>query len=154
MKWFFGSLLASLFGLPIYLPWVLARIGIYKRWYLAYSLPPLIWGRAIFMWPVSAVFVCAPFIGLIPVGSDEKGTIWAIVSVAGVILAVIMVIWTPSWAKPKWQRYLEDCYSRAEIRTFILVWREMDRRTWGELLDSEEGIEELVAIARKARKRR
>ena len=28
------------------------------------------------------------------------------------------------------------------------VWRVMDAKRWGKLLDSEEGIDELVAIAR------
>ena len=69
---------------------------------------------------------------------------------SGAVLAVVMIVWTPGWAKPKWQRYLEDRYSWREIRgTFIPVWRKMDRQEWATLLDSEAGIRELVRRARE-----
>lgn len=150
MEKLLASILSFAFGAPLYLPWILARMGIYKGWYLAYDIPPLIWKRAIFMWPASAVFVSPPFVALLGLKGDNFGTAVAIASVLGIILAVIMAIWTPGWAKPKWQRYLEDHYSRQEIRSFIPAWRKMDRRSWSQLLDSEAGIEQLVAMARAA----
>jgi hypothetical protein len=113
-------------------------------------MPPLIWKRAIFMWPAGAIFLCAPFVGMLPLSPDNRLSVLAVISVVGIILAIVMAIWTPRWAKPKWQRYLEDHYSPEEIHFFIPVWRNMNPQEWSKLLDSEEGIEELVAITRSA----
>jgi hypothetical protein len=61
-----------------------------------------------------------------------------------------MILWQPRWAKPDWQRYLEDNYSWSEIRNVLIpYWRQMDRSTWNTLMDSEEGIDKLVRMARK-----
>ena len=67
----------------------------------------------------------------------------------GIIITPIIIIWTPSWAKPKWQRYLEENCSQEEIRVFIPVWREMDKQEWSDYLDSEEGIDKLLKITRE-----
>ncbi|MEA3396498.1 MAG: hypothetical protein U9R05_03455 [Chloroflexota bacterium] len=74
--------------------------------------------------------------------------VWASVSVAGIVLTVVLGTWNPRWLKPAWQRRLEDRYSRDQIETFIRVWRQMDRREWGRLIETEEGLEELVRRAR------
>lgn len=137
-----------LLGVPIYLPWLLARLGIYKRWYFAPFIPPFSWRRWIQLWPLSAVFVCAPFIALSPLSDDIFMKMWAGVGITGVVLAVVMVLWTPGWAKPTWQRRLEDRYSHEEISDFIRVWKQMDFREWGRLIETEEGLEQLVQRAR------
>ncbi len=147
----FWSIVAS-FGLasPLYMPWVLARVGIYKRWYLAPFMPPFIWGKAIYGWPVSAVFFAPHFAALLGKTGGSGLEVANLFSLIGFVLAFIMIIRTPKWAKPMWQHYLESKYARAEIRkVFIPVWWNMDRKEWGRLLDSEEGIEELVQLARK-----
>lgn len=66
------------------------------------------------------------------------------------IATVWMIIWTPNWAKPFWQRHLESTYSYGEISgVFLPVWRQMDRREWSKKMETKEGIEDLVAYARK-----
>ncbi len=150
MVWLFGTILSFMLGAPLYLPWILARIGKYKRWYLAYFAPPFMWHRAIFAFPSATGFVIIPFLRLLPDDPDLRLGIWGYVGLAGVIIGFLMMLWTPRWAKPKWQQYLEDNYPYSEIRrTFVPVWREMDRRQWNRLMDSEEGIDELVRLARK-----
>ena len=150
MERFWGSIFSILLGAPVYLPWIFIRMGKYKSWYLAPFMPPLMWGRAAYGWPASAVFVLAPFVGILPLAPDEKGIVMGIIGILGVIVAIIMILWTPDWAKPKWQRYLEEKYSWREIRgVFIPAWRKMDRQEWAALLDSEAGIRELVRQARK-----
>ena len=131
-------------GLPLYLPWLLARLGYYKRWYIVHFTPPFSWSRAVYVWPASLMFVSMPCVALLPVDSRENA--WHIISFSGFILAIIMVIRPPGWAKPKWQRYLEANYSQAQIQRCIPLWREMERRQWSQLLDSEAGIDELVSM--------
>jgi hypothetical protein len=109
------------------------------------------WGKAIYAWPASAFFVFAPIVGLLPVSSDLRLFVWNIIGMIGLILGILMILWQPRWAKPPWQAYLEDNYQWWEIRrVFIPYWRQMDRQTWNMLMDSEEGIDELVAMARQA----
>ena len=92
------------------------------------------WGRAVYMWPVSIFFFFVPFLAILPISDELAMNIIGIVAIVGVILAIVMVGWTPGWAKPDWQRYLEDKYTWSEIRsTFIPVWRKMDRKKWSQL---------------------
>lgn len=150
MKLFLGTLMMWAFGAPIYLPWLLARMGYYKRWYLAPFAPPLMWGKAIYLWPISLFFVSAPIVSFLGITGSLASTVMAWISPISIILAFNMLLWTPGWAKPTWQRYLEDKYSWREIReVFIPAWREMDRKQWSQLLDSEQGIEQLVKLARE-----
>lgn len=150
MNAFWASTVSFLFGISFAVPWFLVRIGVLKAWYLAPFMPPLIWGRAIFGWPVGTMFIALPFLPLLGLQGDAGTTVAGYIGIVGLALAFVMIIWTPGWAKPKWQRYLEDKYSWREIRgIFIPAWRKMDRKQWGQLLDSEEGIEELVRIARQ-----
>ncbi len=141
-----------LMGAPIYLPGVLARIGVYKSWYLAPFMPPFSWRRSIHLWPISAIFVCAPFMSLLPLNEDERLQVLAGIGIASVILAIALVIWNPRWAKPLWQRRLEDRYEYDEIKfIFIPAWRQMNRKRWGKLIETDEGLETLVRIARGKR---
>ncbi len=145
-----ASIASFLLGFSFAVPWLIVRAGRWKSWYLAPLMPPLIWGRAIYGWPVGLMFIALPFLPLFGLQGDDFTAVSGYIGIAGVVLAFIMIIWTPAWAKPKWQRYLEDKYSWREIRgIFIPAWRKMDRKQWGQLLDSEEGIEELVRIARQ-----
>jgi hypothetical protein len=139
-----------LVGAPIYLPGVLNLLGIYKGWYLAPFIPPFSWRRSIHAWPASAVFVCFP-ITLLPLSDDAVMKILASVGVAGVVFAITLMIWNPRWAKPAWQRRLEDRYSRDEIDLlFMPAWRKMNRKEWGRLIETEEGLEQLVQMARSS----
>ncbi|MFZ1396769.1 MAG: hypothetical protein WAS33_07725 [Candidatus Promineifilaceae bacterium] len=145
-----ASIVSILIGAPLYLPWIFARLGKYKRWYLAYFAPPFMWGKAIYAWPMSAFFISTPIIGLLPITPESRTLVWGIIGIIGVILGFLMILWQPKWAKPDWQRYLEDKYAWREIRgVFIPHWRQMDRQTWNRLMDSEEGIDELVRMARE-----
>lgn len=135
-------------GAPIYLPWLLARLGLYKRWYFAPFMPPFSWRGWIQLWPISAFFVFTPCIALLPIGDDLFITVIAGIGISGVIIALVLVLWTPSWAKPTWQRRLEDRYSHEEISRFIQVWRGMDFKEWSRLIETEEGTKTLVRMAR------
>ena len=146
-----ASIVSILLGSPLYLPYIFARTGHYKRWYLAYFAPPFMWGKAIYAWPASAFFVFTPIISLLPISDDVFMMVIGIIGVMGGILGFLMILWQPRWAKPPWQAYLEATYQWWEIRrVFIPYWRQMDRQTWNMLMDSEEGIDELVAMARQA----
>ena len=147
MDWVIGSLLLWLLSMPVILPWILAKIGTYKRWYFAPFMPPFSWRRWIQLWPASAVFVCAPFIGLLPIAIELRMKIWAAIAVVGVILAIVMVLWTPGWAKPAWQRRLEDRFSHEQISAFISVWRKMPFSQWSDMIETEEGMLELADYA-------
>lgn len=150
MELFWNSVTLILFGFSFAIPWLIVRLGVWKSWYLVPFMPPLIWGRAIYGWPVGLMFIALPFLPLFGLQGDDFTGVSGYIGIAGVVLAFIMIIWTPGWAKPKWQRYLEDNYSWREIRgIFIPTWRKMDWKQWGQLLDSIEGIEELVRIARQ-----
>lgn len=142
-----ASFVVWLLGAPIYLPWALSRLGVYKRWYLAPFIPPFSWRGCIQVWPLGAVFICAPFVGLLPLSVDARMRVLAGVSVAGILLALIMVVRTPRWAKAVWQRRLEDRYNHKEINSFIHVWRQMDFKEWGQLIETEEGLKQLVEKA-------
>jgi len=80
-------------------------------------------------------FWSAPFLALIPNG-EVGSAIWGYIGVVGAVSGLIIAIWTPRWAKPRWQQYLEDTYSKAEIRRYIPVWRVMDAKQWSNLLDT------------------
>jgi hypothetical protein len=136
-----------LLGAPIYLPWLLSRLGFYKGWYLAPSMPPFVWRGSIHLWPLSAVFVCYPLIALSPLNDDAVMKVWAGVGIASFILTLVLGVCNPRWAKPAWQRRLEDRYSHDEIATFVRVWRQMNRKEWGRLIETEEGLKQLVERA-------
>jgi hypothetical protein len=99
--------------------------------------------------PASALPVVAPFMAFIPVDPQTKTEILNYIGITGFILGIILGIWQPSWAKPKWLRRLEDNYDADEInQVFIPAWRQMDRKRWGQLIETEEGLQTLVGIAR------
>jgi hypothetical protein len=149
-----ASIVSILFGSLFYLPWIFIRLGKYKLWYLAHRIPPFSWPRVMYALPAFAtMFILLPFVALLPISNDAAMAVLGVISVIGVILGFILMIWTPRWAQPDWQFYLEGNFEWSEIkRVFIPYWRQMDRRTWISLMDSEEGIDELVRLARKAAK--
>ena len=143
-------LLLWLMGAPIYLPGLLTRIGLYKNWYLVPFMPPFAWRGIVHMWPFSAFFVCYPFIALSPLNDDQVMQAWAGIGIVGLIASAILGLWQPAWAKPTWQRRLEERYDSDEIKfVFIPAWRKMDRKEWGRLIETEEGLAELVRRARR-----
>ena len=152
MQRLLAGISAILFGFLFILPWILVRKGIYHSWYLAHFAPPFIWGRVIYAWPISIVFISIPIVALLPINDDKFTSLMGAINIIRVILSIYMIGWTPRWAKPPWQRYLEDQYTWSEIRgTFIPAWRKMDRKEWATLLDSEAGIRELVRRARQSK---
>lgn len=154
MKFILGTLLMWGISAPVFLPWLLARLGYYKRWYLAPFAPPIMWGKAIYGWPISLFFLVGPLVALLGIKGDLALTIMSWLSILSIVLAFLMLLWTPRWAKPQWQLYLEDNHSYQEIRqVFIPAWRKMDRHEWSQLLDSESGIRKLVRIAQEQQPR-
>jgi hypothetical protein len=140
---------AWLIGALIYLPGLLARLEIYKVWYFAPFIPPFSWKRSIYAWPASIGFIFLPFLLFSPLSDDAVMVVFAGLTFAGALLAVVLMVCSPRWAKPTWQRRLEDRYSPEEINTvFIPAWRKINRREWGRLIETEEGLEQLVQMAR------
>jgi hypothetical protein len=140
-----------LLGSPLYLPWLLARLGIYKSWYFAPFMLPFSWRGWIQLWPMSAFFIFTPCIALMPMSDDIAMKLIAFIGITGVVLAFVMALWNPRWAKPAWQRRLEDRYSYETINNFIEVWRQMDFAEWSQLVETEEGLEKLVKIAQEGK---
>lgn len=149
MQVFWITLICWLLGAPLYLPWLLARFGNYRRWYVVRFIPPFSWSRAVYFWPASAFFIFLPLLVFSSLDDETVMIASAFIGFAGFIIALIIAIWTPRWLKPSWQRYLEDNYSQTEIRSFIPIWREMDKQEWSAYLDNEEGIDALVTITRE-----
>lgn len=141
------------FAAPLYLPWLLARLGYYKKWYLAPFIPPFSWRGWIQVWPLSLFFVGSPFLALLPLTGNQRIMIWGILGIIGLLLTIIMILWTPGWAKPAWQRRLEDRFSHEQISAFISVWRKMSFSQWSDMIDTEEGMLALAdyAIENQAR---
>lgn len=147
-----GFLMSFTFGLLFYGPWLLVRFGLYKIWYIAPAMPPLIWGRAVYGWPLGIMFILGPFLSLIPTTIDIRTEILHYIVLMSIVMTLWMLIWPPAWAKPFWQRHLESAYSYQEIRTvFLPAWRKMDKREWSKMMETKKGIEELVAYARQGR---
>lgn len=156
---FFIALVGGIgLGFPIYISWVLARIGFYKRWYLARFIPGISFSNSIYLFPMSLFFLIFPVLVFIKDtdlngGLDLQGFVWSSAGVIGFFLSVYMVFWTPRWAQPRWVLYLEDTYSEVEIqRVFIPAWRKLDKLHWSAKMDTLEGIEEMVAYARQGGK--
>jgi hypothetical protein len=140
---------AWLIGAPVYLPDLLARLGVYKVWYFAPFIPPFSWKRSIHAWPASAGFICLPFLLFSSLSDEAVMLAFASLTFTGVLFAAVLMIWNPRWAKPLWQRRLEDRYSREEINEVLIpAWRGMNHREWGRLIETEEGLEQLVEMAR------
>ena len=154
-RYLLGTMLMWALGSPLYFPWILVRYGKYKSWYLTHLFPPFIGGRAIYAWPLCAFFIFSPILAMLPIDDETFMNALGVISLASIFFAAYMMIWTPKWAKPKWQRYIEANYSFREIRNvFVPAWRRMDRYEWSIQLDSEEGIQELVQLARDDHKNR
>ena len=60
------------------------------------------------------------------------------------ISGVVIAIWNPPWANPAWLQRLEAQYDEDTIRTLIANWRKMDRKEWGALIETQQGLDELV----------
>jgi hypothetical protein len=110
-------------------------------------MPPFSWRGWIQVWPLSLFFVGSPFLVIIPIRGDNRLTASAILGVIGLILTIYMIVWTPGWAKPVWQRRLEDYFSHEQISAFIVTWRKLPFSTWCEMIETEDGMFELADYA-------
>lgn len=99
------------------------------------------------LWPLSAVFVCYPFIAISPLSDENVMKVWALVAVLGIIMSALMILKNPRWAKPLWQRRLEDLFSYEQISAFIKTWRNLPFSQWCNMIDTEEGMLELADYA-------
>jgi hypothetical protein len=143
-----GIFLSWLVGSFLFVPGLLVRWGKWKDWYLSPTISPFAVKRFVYTWmPASMFFVLAPILAFTPADPDTKLDIWAGMGVTGIAIGIVLAFWAPRWAKPAWQRRLEDRYSYAEINTFLPVWQHMDHKEWGRLVGTEEGLKELVEKA-------
>ncbi len=148
MKILEGIFLSWLLGSFLFVPGLLVRLGKWKDWYLSPNIPPFAVKRFVYAgMPASLIFLHLPFLAFVPVDPDTKLDISAYIGVAGIAIGIVLAFWAPRWAKPAWQRRLEDRYSYAEINTFLPVWQHMDHKEWGRLVGTEEGLKELVEKA-------
>lgn len=133
-----------------FIPGLLMRLGIWKGWYLAKNTPPFgVKGFVYLAMPVSALFISGPFMALIPVDPGMRLEIWSYIGVAGFVIGIVLAIWQPWWAKPEWLRRLEDNYDYDEIKfVFLPAWRQMNHKEWGQLIETEAGLKELIRQAR------
>jgi hypothetical protein len=132
-------------GLIVALPNLLMRAGFWKSWYLSPTIPPFAVKRMLYLGiPFSLFFWCLPIVLLLPI-DDQAAMAWSgRIGIAGVLLGIAIAFIAPSWAKPAWQRRLEDRYDQDEIAIFVRVWQQMDRKEWGRLIETEEGLKQLV----------
>jgi hypothetical protein len=144
----FAVLLLWMPGLILAGPGLLIRFGVWKTWYLAPVTPFTAKPMVLLGIPFSLFFWCMPIIALLPIDDDTYMRWIAIVGVIGTILGIVIADVSPGWAKPTWQRRLEERYSKEEINEFLQVWRKMDQQEWARLIGTDEGLEELVRIAR------
>lgn len=124
---------------------VLMRMGIWKSWYLKSDLPPVTMRAAVYaLIPIGLGFTLAPILAAL--GDDDS--MWA-ARLYGVTLAIgtILAIWQPPWVKPAWLRRLEFQYDQDTIKALIAEWRKMDRKEWGALIETQQGLDELVRRA-------
>lgn len=140
-------LVAWILGLIVALPNLLIRTGFWKSWYLSPTIPPFAVKRMIYLGiPFSLFFWCLPLVLLLPI-DDQTAMIWSgRIGVVGIILGITMAALAPSWAKPGWQRRLENRYSHDEIADFLPVWQQIDRKDWAQLIETEEGLKQLVEM--------
>lgn len=147
MEKIIGSIILWVFAAPVYLPWLLARFGHYKKWYFSRFVPPFSWRGWIQLWPLSSVFIFYPIIAISPLSDENVMKVWSWIAVFGIMSSIFMVLKTPRWAKPTWQRRLEDRFSHAQISAFIVTWRKLPFSTWCEMIETEDGMFELADYA-------
>lgn len=141
-------------GFLLLLPWVCAKMGWYKEWYIVPVSLVLGPRRHIYMWPMSIFFLIVPILFLIR-DKELVGSIWIGTAVVSIILTIYMMAFPPRWARPNWILDLENRYSMDEIRrSFRPAWwhytrqgREY-RKRWSKMMDTPHGIDEMVEYAR------
>lgn len=143
---FLSWLLASIFIVPH----LLIRLGKWKDWYLSPTVLPFAFKRGVHLGiPFSFLFLFAPCMAFVPGDPYTKLGILLSISAVGFISGIVLALSEPHWAKPGWQRQLEERFTRDEIAAFLPIWRHMDHQKWGRLIETEEGLEQLVQMARE-----
>lgn len=144
-----GTLICFLMGLPFLALGTVIRLGIWKSWYLQRYYPVIAMKRSRHLAiPIGLIWFLLPFCLLT---GPEGSAAWNRVTVMGLgvlIVGIALAIWEPGWTKPNWQRRLEAQYDEDTIRTLIADWRRMDRKEWGALIETQQGLDELVRRAR------
>jgi hypothetical protein len=142
----------TLIGLVFAAMGISVRCGWHKTWYIKRTYPPVTYRAAqYFAFPFSLFWFSFPIVALLPIPRDNKVVPLVVGMLGSFVLCLVFAIWQPRWLKPTWQRRLEDRYSWKEISgIFIPAWRRMDRREWGRLIETQEGLEQLVRKARNS----
>jgi hypothetical protein len=143
---------AALASLPFFALGLLIRLGLWKSWYLQKYYPviamkgsrhlgiPL--GLLILLTP-PCLFVGSALFARVETMSDCWVGMGSFLLISGVVIAM----WNPPWANPPWLQRLEAQYDEDTIRTLIANWRRMDRKEWGGLIETQQGLDELVRRA-------
>ena len=143
---FGGFTLASL---PFFALGLLIRLGIWKSWYLQRYYPVIAMKRSRHLGiPLGLLILLTPpclFVGSsLFTGVETMSYLWVAMIDFLLISGVVIAIWNPPWANPAWLQRLEAQYDEDTIRTLIANWRKMDRKEWGALIETQQGLDELV----------
>jgi hypothetical protein len=143
-----GILICFLMGLPFLALGMAIRLGMWKSWYLQRYYPVIAMKRSRHLAiPIGLIWFLLPICLLT---RPEGPAAWNRVTIMGfgvLLVGIALAIWEPGWMNPTWQRRLEAQYDGGTIRTLIAKWRKMDRKEWGGLIETQQGLDELVRRA-------
>jgi len=135
-------------GLILWVLGILMRVGRWKTWFLKRDLPPVTMKASLYAaFPLGLAFLAAPVINIVASSEMQAarvaiGFLWSMA-----ILGTILALWQPRWLKPIWLQRLDSQYDSDTINALIAEWRKMDRKEWGALIETQQGLDELVRRA-------
>jgi hypothetical protein len=143
-----GFMVYGTIGLAFWVLGILIRVGVWKAWFLKQDLPPIRMRASVYVvFPLGLAFLAAPIINI--AASSEMQAANAATAFLGsvAVLGTILALWQPWWLKPTWLQRLESQYDSDTINALIAEWRKMDRKEWGALIETQQGLDELVGRA-------
>lgn len=132
-------------GLFFALPYVTARTGLIKSWYILAPLPGLLSGSMVYgslFWGLG--FAAMAVVDRLPAKTlDARAARIFFVLMFFVVLGFVFTVWQPSWMKPRWVRWLEYEYGYC-LDILIAEARLMGRWTWEAQVRTRAGMERWV----------
>lgn len=144
---FFRVLVLVAIGLVFLGMAISVRSGRSKGWYLRTYRP---FGRKLLLplcISLSLAWFTLPVVAILPIPKESRSVLGQIGMLSPLVLTPLLAIWQPWWLDPVWLRRLESQYDRGTIKALIENWRKMDRAEWGRLIETQQGLDELVRRA-------